>query len=484
MPVLLVAGKRLGLDDPRGNLALEYVRLAERLNAQWMVFENVPGLLSSASGEDFAAFISAVTGHEYRSPATGWENAGIAEGKPGRFGIAWRILDAQFFGVAQRRRRVFVVGYRGDWRPAAAVLFEPESVRGNPAPSRKKGKAVAALTANGVGTCGADDNQGQAGHLIPYNIIGDGQKGNNHAYPTEVSGCLQHKGLAATGNEAGTLIASTGEISHCLNAGGMGRQDYETETLIAHTLRGDGFDASEDGTGRGTPLIVDPSLTPWEGQGTRIQDIAGTAPTLTSNPAGGMKLDPILTYPILEAGARTGKSTTDPRAGIGIGQAGDPMFTLQSTKQHAIAYPINTQMALRGADTSNSSREGIGTGEDGDPAFTLQANHSHAVALSLRGREGGSTAELSGDVMPSIRASQGGGDKPHILMPSAVRRLTPRECERLQGMPDDYTLIPWRKKPTAECPDGPRYKAIGNSMAVPCIGWILNRLDIINRALS
>jgi DNA (cytosine-5)-methyltransferase 1 len=427
-----VAGKRLGLDDPRGNLALEYVRLAERTDAKWIVFENVPGLLSSASGEDFAAFVSAVTGHEYRPPATGWKNAGIAECKPGRWGIAWRILDAQYFGVAQRRRRVFVVGYRGDWRPAAAVLLESESVRGNPPPSREARSPVAALTATGVGTCGADDNQAQAGHLIPYNIIGCAQKGKNHAYQTMVSGCLQHKGLAATGNEAGTLIASTGEISHCLNAGGMGRQDYETETLIAHTLRGEGFDASEDGTGRGTPLYFD-----------------------------------------CKAGGNTGFSISD------------------------------NSGTLRG--------DGHGGG------------HA-AIAVSLRGREGGGTAELSGEVMPSIRASQGGGDKPHVLQGvtihgtdktataasftelagslrtkppgsienssttamlhgSAVRRLTPTECERLQGMPDDYTLIPWRKKAAVECPDGPRYKAIGNSMAVPVVRWIFERLDHVHTSV-
>jgi DNA (cytosine-5)-methyltransferase 1 len=214
----------------------------------------------------------------------------------------------------------------------------------------------------------------------------------------------------------------------------MGRQDYETETLIAHTLRGDGFDASEDGTGRGTPII-----------------------------------------PILEAGARTGTSTTDQRAGIGIGEVGDPMFTLQSGKQHAIAFSCKDN----GRDATN------------DLAPTLRSMNSAAgrkngggqlaIAMSLRGREGGATAELSGDVMPSIRASQGGGDKPHILMPSAVRRLTPRECERLQGMPDHYTRIPWRKKPATDCPDGPRYKAIGNSMAVPCVGWILARLDHVHR---
>ncbi len=100
----------------------------------------------------------------------------------------------------------------------------------------------------------------------------------------------------------------------------------------------------------------------------------------------------------------------------------------------------------------------------------------HAVAVSLRGREGGATTELGGDVSPSIRASQGGGDKPHVLTGLAVRRLTPRECERLMGFPDDYTRIPWRGKLAEDCPDGPRYKALGNSIAVPVLQWIGKRI--------
>jgi DNA (cytosine-5)-methyltransferase 1 len=206
-----VAGLRKGLDDARGNLALEYLRLVDRTQPRWIVWENVPGVLSSNKGRDFGAFLGALVELGY--------------------GFAYRVLDAQYFGVAQRRRRVFVVGYLGDWRPAAAVLFERESLCGNSAPSREAGSIIAptirsdapnggkghgarsgdskdelitvsALTANGVGTCGADDNQGQAGHLV------------------------------------------------------------------AHTLRGEGFDASEDGTGRGVPLVptVAPCLTSTYGK--------------------------------------------------------------------------------------------------------------------------------------------------------------------------------------------------------------------------
>ena len=108
---------------------------------------------------------------------------------------------------------------------------------------------------------------------------------------------------------------------------------------------------------------------------------------------------------------------------------------------------------------------------------TLAAQQPAAVAVALRGREGGVTAELGDEVQNCLRASSGGGDKPHVLTAMQVRRLTPRECERLMGFPDDYTLIPWRKKPADQCPDGPRYKALGNSWAVPVVRWIGERIN-------
>ena len=125
-----VAGLRKGLEDPRGNLALVYCGILDRFRPQWFVWENVPGVLSSNSGRDFGSFLGALAELGY--------------------GFAYRVLDAQYFGVAQRRRRVFVVGYFGDWRPAAEVLFEPESVRGDPAPSRKAREGVTASVVSGA----------------------------------------------------------------------------------------------------------------------------------------------------------------------------------------------------------------------------------------------------------------------------------------------------------------------------------------------
>lgn len=327
-----IAGLRGGLDDDRGNLALEYLRLADRTRPRWLVWENVPGVLSSNGGRDFGSILGGMAQLGY--------------------GFAYRVLDAQHFGVPQRRRRVFVVGCLGDWRRAAAVLFERHSLSGHSAPRRQARESVAAITASGVGTCGADDNQGQAGHLI----------------------------------------ASTGNVAHCLNAGGMGRQDYETETLIAHSLRGEGFDASEDGTGRGTPLVP----VAFDCKGTEVQFTTnGIHPTLRS----------------------MGHANSHTNGG---GHA-------------AIAFAIQERAVSENIDAGPQ-----GKGWQEDCAYTLEARN-----------------------------------KVQSVASSAVRRLTPRECERLQGFPDDYTLVPNRGKPAA---DGPRYKALGNSMAVPVMRWIGERI--------
>ncbi|AHI67815.1 DNA (cytosine-5-)-methyltransferase [Burkholderia thailandensis] len=391
-----VAGLRKGLDDPRGNLMLTYLAIARRYAPRWLVWENVPGVLSSNDGRDFGTFLG-----------------GLAELG---YGFAYRVLDAQYVrveshpcAVPQRRRRVFVVGHLGDWRRAAAVLFERESLLGHPAPSRQTGKGIA---------------------------------------PTLSARTKGGGGLGTDFECDGGLIASTGDVSHCLNAGGMGRQDYEMETLVAHTLKASGYDASEDGAGRGVPLVA------------RAYDLQQvTNPSNRSNP-----------------------------------QAVDPCFTLAATGEPVIAFDCKA-----GGNTSFSI---------GDIAGTLRGEgfgggHA-AVALRLRGRDGANLPELSTGVTPALRASQGGSDKAHAMIGSTVRRLTPRECERLQGFPDDYTRIPIRVMParpsakrcrkypdlfapnldgswTAYVEDGPRYKAIGNSMAVSVMRWIGERIELVEQ---
>lgn len=338
-----VAGKRLGLDDPRGNLALVALGIVDRLKPCWFVFENVPGLLSSSEGRDFGLFLRTVDEIGYS--------------------LSWSVLDAQYFGVAQRRERVFAVGYLGDWRYPAAVLLEPEGLCGNHPPCREAGKAVA---------------------------------------PTIASRPTGGGGLGTDFDCDGGLIASH-DISQPLLAKGNSSHRADAESYVAHALRADGFDASEDGTGRGTPIIPIDLRQASRGE------------KLTNNRAHG-------------GGGP---------AGHGVGNEGDPAFTV-SERGQAVAF-----------DCKSSGQNGFGVGE---------------VASTMRS-------------MGHSKSHQNGGGHQAVSVGSAVRRLTPRECERLQGFPDGHTAITYRNKPAA---DGPRYKTLGNSMPVPVMRWILSRIEMVD----
>lgn len=290
-----IAGLRNGLADARGQLTLSYVELANAIDDKRIergeeeaifVWENVPGVLTSHDNA-FGCFLAGLAGESCELEPSGgkWTHSGCVYG-PQRT-IAWIVKDAQYFGVAQRRKRVFVVASARKGFDPGQVLFESEGVRRDTPPSREPQTAVAALTARGVGTCGADDNQAQAGHLLAF---GGGNTGGN----IDVAACLTAKGQ---------------------------RIDFEVETFAVH-------------------------------------------------------------------------GTQDP----------------------------DTNLEL---------------------AHTLGRNHGQENAIS-NGVQ--------------------------------VRRLMPVECERLQGFPDNHTLISWRGKEATECPDGPRYRAIGNSMAVPVMRWIGERI--------
>jgi DNA (cytosine-5)-methyltransferase 1 len=347
-----VAGRRLGVDDPRGNLTLEYLRLAARLRPRWVIWENVPGILSIDGGRTFGTVLGTLAHLGY--------------------GIAYRVLDAQFFGVSQRRRRVFVVGHSGGWQAAAAVLFERESLRRDLAPRRKKEEVVAAITANSLGTCGSDPKQAQAGHILPAAVVGQ-----------SVSAKWAKRSSGPSGNEYHNLIAETLE---------------PIPRAVAFSCKDHGADATED-----------------------------IAPTLRAMP---------------------------------------------HHRSHANA---GGQLA--------------------------------AVIFESRfARNGRGAPDVVAPPLKAFSGTSGRGDGAPLLATwVAVRRLTPRECERLQGFPDDWTLIPnyrCRISPPeiadmAEylnisfeeattlgvSPDGPRYKAIGNSMAVPVMRWIGRRVDAVEQIL-
>lgn len=349
-----VAGLRRGMADPRGNLALTYLAIAARYRPRWVVWENVPGVLSSGSGRDFGSFLG-----------------GLGQL---RYGFAYRVLDAQFVrtcdhpgAVPQRRRRVFVVGYLGDWRRAAAVLFDRESLSGNPAPRRKAG---------------------QVAPTVPSRSTGGG-------------------GLGTDFDCDGGLISSTGDVAHCLNAGGMGQQDYETETMVAHAIQERAVSENPDNGPQGSGVRDDGAAYTLEARN-KVQAVAFD---MRGREGGAMPEGP--------------HDTANIRAASG------------GSSRSYVAFAQNTRDEVR-----------------------------------LIGGDGQSVGALA--------AEPGMKQQAYVAGPQmAVRRLTPTECERLQGFPDNFTCIPYRGKPADQCPDGPRYKALGNSMAVPCMRWIGERIQLV-----
>ncbi|MBU9866792.1 DNA cytosine methyltransferase [Rahnella aceris] len=440
-----VAGLRGGLADARGQLTLAYMELANAIDrkrhqsgkpATVLVWENVPGVLNDKTNA-FGCFLGGLAGEECPlEPAGGrWTNAGAVYG-PQR-AIAWRVLDAQFVGVAQRRQRVFVVASaRQDFDPGK-VLFEFDGLRRDIAPSREAGKVVAALTAGGVGTCGADDNQGQAGHLIPhkaYRMTAFGEYADDETAST----CKARDWKDATD----LAVCVTGDITH--------------------TLQAEGCDASEDGTGRGTPITL---AFNWQAGG-------NTSGTLGANEhvTGALQCNqtPAIAFSSKDYG---GDATAELSPTL---RSGNSSSANQNGGQPpAVVYSL--------CDASGRDKEQNGRGwSDQGVSYTLDTITQQGVAVCLQhaqiGRADHAGPQGKGYLEDLAFTQDSRADADAVQYGMYVRRLMPVECERLQGMPDDHTKIPWRAKPAEQCPDSPRYKAIGNSMAVPCMTWIGERI--------
>ena len=315
-----VAGLRKGFADDRGNLTLSFLQLAARKKPRIILWENVPGVLSIDGGRAFASFLG-----------------GLAELG---YGFAYRVLDAQYFGVPQRRRRVFVVGYFGSWQRAAAILFERESLYGDITPSRETGQIIAPTIRSGA-------QNGGKGH-----------------------------GARSADSKDELIVGTLGARS----LRSVGAQDADVGHIIPHTAHSLSarYDSTEDGTDR----------------------------------------------------------------------------------------------------NNDGSSNGLGIGKDGDPMPTLDTGCRHAVATGcFKGGQGAGAGGIGYDehLSPTLSAADSGSNRtPALMTGMQVRRLTPIECERLQGFPDNYTRI------SNKTADGPRYKAIGNSMAVPVMRWLGERIKMVD----
>lgn len=387
-----IAGLRKSLDDARGNLSLVFCEIANAIDAARSVcgrppavifWENVPGVLSTKDNA-FGCFLAGLAGENdpLEPPGGKWTNAGCVHG-PQRT-VAWRVLDAQYFGVAQRRRRVFVIASARKGFDPATVLFEWDGVRRDSAPSREAREVAPTIPARSTAGGGLGTDFDCDGGTI---CVATGQAGAEIGADMEPTLNCNHEAPYV----ARTLLGK----SNCSHA-----EDKETYVC---------FDT------------------------TQITSAANR-----SNPQPGDACHP------LASGAHA----------------------------PAIAFPAN----LPGTQCASTEELAPSMGAANPTAVAAPANTT-ARAVSLRGREGGATAELGDEVQNCLRASGGGGDKPHVLHAMQVRRLTPAEAERLQGFPDGYTAIPWRGKPADQCPDGLRYKALGNSWAIPCVSWIGERIQ-------
>lgn len=336
-----VAGRQRGFDGSRSSLFLEQMRVARELGAEYIVWENVPGVLSSNGGRDFARILSEFTGWTIEPQKFGGVGCVRARGESD-FGVFYRILDSRFFGVPQRRRRIYLVARLGGLcRPE--ILFERGSLRGHSAAGAAQGQDVAAFANNGIGV---------------YNRTRD-------AATLRVGGESKGGGSTLVLTESSTTA----------------RADVPTLTAaLSHSYN------------KQTPLLFENHA--HDG---RVEQ-KPHSPTLTSHCGTGGGNLPLVLNPDAVCIAENIIGRQDHNGGNGVGA------------QQGVSYTLNT----------------VGV---------------HGVADGF-----------------------------------GVRRLTPRECERLQGFPDDWTRIPYRGKPAESCPDGPRYKACGNAVTVNVAQWVLERL--------
>ena len=460
-----VAGMREGLTDPRGALTIKYVELADAVDyvragqrkpASVIVWENVPGVLSD-KGNAFGCFLGALAGEDCELQPSGkkWPNAGCVYG-PKRT-IAWRVLDAQYFGLAQRRRRVFVVASARDGFDPTEVLFEREGLRRDTAPRRGQGQDVTGTAPFGPALqCGC-------GYVFPETL---GQYGCPNYEGDEGPAVSMFGGIPAFG---GHSLEGSIERAATLTAKDS-RLDIESETfflhpevagaLTSHAFSG-GAGGRPDGAAAGH-FVVAPTLAGGarKSGGYSYDDVPVVAATLDAS------------YGRLQG--CSGQDANHGHSHLVVHGTQDPCVLMDQA--HALGRNSGQENVLYCRDVAQTVTCNYGKQLDNTNSALGPNVVTHAIqagALRTNPESGPDGVGVQSDHAYTLEAR---AEVQAVQTGSAVRRLTPRECERLQGIPDDYTLIPWRGKPAEECPDGPRYKAIGNSKAVTVVRWIGQRI--------
>jgi site-specific DNA-cytosine methylase len=492
-----VTGLRGGMADARGNLALEYLRLAERLRPRWIIWENVPGVLSSAGGRDFGSFLG-----------------GLAECG---YGWAYRVLDAQYFGLAQRRKRVFVVGRLGDWRRAAAVLFEPESLRGHPAPGREARERVAASLTRGADSGGKggyagrrreDDVNLVANPLVTHSLRADGfdasEDGTGRGTP--LVACVfdmrrsspQQGALRETlhASEAGALAPRdrrsgvsavrrlTPRLRECERLQGFPEIEKSVTILVCCSDRQKTAALAEIQNHRSPPYV-------WSADESGLKHDAESAERLSSISLLGQEWPVVLNARIdFERGAvaihsrgRLLWSASDAVAAkwslpllppADFVRVAAPMMhsLVPVTRDGAAASPLNMQPslpALRGSAFAPVSGSEINALAKDADLFTSAASKLTRSTTSGVGQNSRNSAQTL-EIWSCCVAAVIGGFIPEITSSGSSFALN---IEGVSG----YTAIPYRGKMAS---DGPRYRALGNSMAVPVMRWIGQRIAMMD----
>ena len=378
-----VAGRRDGLDGASG-LMWEWVRCVRELMPRWVVWENVPGALSSGHGEDFGCLLRSLDDLGY--------------------GVVWRVLDAQFFGVAQRRRRLFLVGHLGAESPAE-VLFEPDCLSGNPQSSREKRKELTRRAVRSAACAGFKYSAAPRANTIGYAEEQANTLTADWHAPAVFPLQGNMIGRADSAGPAGKGYGMPGDPAftlNCVDRQGIAMSQYGTEIAGRPTARGDSSPCAD----------ADQNIVCMTGTQAHCHISDEISGCLTAH----------------------------------MGKGDAPVVVVDSnsenTANEAFGFAQNTRNEVRIVG-------------DGTISGTLTAN-------------------------PGMKQTTFVCTSDYASAP-LVRRLTPLECERLQGFPDNHTRISWNGKPADECPDGPRYKAIGNSMAVPVMRWLGERIEAADR---
>jgi DNA (cytosine-5)-methyltransferase 1 len=416
---LSVAGKQEGLKGEQSCLFYEAIRIIREMRREtngryprYAIWENVPGAFSSNKRQDFRAVLEEITQAEIPMPKSGrWANAGMVRGNG--YSVAWRVLDAQYWGVPQRRRRIFLVAdFRGQSAPE--ILFECEGMSGDITESGKEGQGTAAGIGEGV-TCPRDGVQGQSGTVEQFMF-------ENHSQDTRYKGPLEvAQPVTATygmgGNNQPFVVKATRKDATDLVAFACNQRDE-----VRDMKDKSGALQAQPGMKQQT-FVLQSSMVGRAG----AEPSEKVFPTLGATTQGDQ-------FPHVAVAPFNTGQITSPQNGNKV-EFGLPCHTL-SANEHPpsaiISYGIQGSMIDR-ADKNGPQGNGINQ----EVSFTLNTTDRHAVANQ--------------------------GDN------YSVRRLTPLECLRLQGFPDDWLDIDGMS-------DTQKYKAIGNSLAVPCVEFIMQRI--------